>query len=250
MLAPNNITKPFEIKFIIFNNIPLTKQQNIIRKKLCKNDDLKKILKESCCELNDMIKFLDRVEPSICSLDEHKQLRMSFKSLHDDNKKESNSFIFNQNHSMCKEYFSIDELTIISQKIKEKIEDYLHYEIKLLLSNTDFKLLGHKYTEGNKAWERKPSDNPEWAKYEIEDLFLCHKCKGWFSYLYYNQGKIIALCDRIGTYEYMNDDEDRGGRRWACNYCMDKILYDNNIITITNIDCKIIKFKYKHPILN
>jgi len=230
--------------------MPLTKQQNIIRKKMCENDDLKKILKESCCELNDMIKFLDRVEPSICSLDEHKQLRMSFKSLHDDNKKESNSFIFNQNHCMCKEYFSIDELTIISQKIKEKIEDYLHYEIKLLLSNTDFKLLGHKYTEGNKAWERKPRDT--WEDCRYEDLFLCHNCKGWWSSRCYSKGKIIALpdTDSNNTYAYMIDDEDRGGRRWACDYCMDKILYDNNIITITNIDCKIIKFKYKHPIFN
>ena len=53
--------------------------------------------------------------------------------------------------------------------------------------------------------------------------------------------KIIALCDSIDTYEYMNDDEDRGGKRWACDNCIDKILYYNNIITITNIDGKIIK---------
>ena len=37
--------------------------------------------------------------------------------------------------------------------------------------------------------------------------------------------------------------------RSACNYCVNKILYDNNIITITNIDGKIINCDNKHPIL-
>ena len=45
------------------------------------NDDLKKRLNEYCCELNYMIKFLDRVKPAICSLDGNKQLRMSIISL-------------------------------------------------------------------------------------------------------------------------------------------------------------------------
>ena len=98
---------PFGIKFIIFDNMPLTKEQNEIREKMCEmkviNNDLKKILKESCCELNYMIKFLDRVEPAICSLDGNKQLRMSFISLVNQNKKNSNSLIFNQKHPMCKE---------------------------------------------------------------------------------------------------------------------------------------------------
>ena len=112
----------------------------------------------------------------------------------------------------------------------------------LLMQKTKLKSLWGKI-EGNKVWERKPDNNPEWAKHKIEDLFLCHKCNGQFRSHTYEYGKIIALCDSdsISTYEYMNDDEDRGGRRWACDNCIDKILYDNNIITITNIDGKIIK---------
>ena len=65
--------------------MPLTKEQNEIREKMCEmkviNNDLKKILKESCCELKYMIKFLDRLEPAICSLDGNKQLRMNIISL-------------------------------------------------------------------------------------------------------------------------------------------------------------------------
>ena len=95
--------------------------------------------------------------------------------------------------------------------------------------------------EGNKVWKRKPDNNLEWAKDKREDLFLWHKCKSWLPLHYYKHMKIIALCDSIDTYEYMNDDEDRGGKRWACDNCIDKILYYNNIITITNIDGKIIK---------
>lgn len=143
---------PFGIKFIIFDNISLTEKQNKIREKMCEikeiNNDLKKILKESCCELNYMIKFLDRLEPAICSLDENKQLRMSFISLVNQNKKDSNSIIFNQNHSMCKKYFNIEELIIISLKIKEKIENYLHYEIpvfKLLTKNGKIKKINIEY---------------------------------------------------------------------------------------------------------
>jgi len=112
------------------------------------NNDLKKILKESCRELNYMIKFLDRLEPAICSLDENKQLRMCLISLVNQNKKDSNSIIFNQNHPMCKKYFNTEELTIISLKIKEKIENYLHYEIpvfKLLTKNGKIKKINIEY---------------------------------------------------------------------------------------------------------
>jgi len=48
----------------------------------------------------------------------------------------------------------------------------------------------------------------------------------------------------------MNDDIDRGGRKWACNFCMEKILYENSIITITNKEGKIINYKTNHPILD
>jgi len=249
----NTINHSLSIKFTIFDNIILTKKQNEIREKLCdmkvKDNDLKKILKEVSSELNDIIKFLDRLEPSICSLDEKKQLRTCFVSLINQNKKESNSIIFNQNHLACEEYFTSEELTIISQKIKEKIESYLQYKIaEPIIYNArednkeDNKIDKSKPVwgkiEGNKVWKRKPRDDPpEYTKFRNEDLFLCHNCKDWLPWFKYCNGKIIALSD-IDTdsdniYEYMNDDKDRGGRRWACDNCIDKILYDNNIITIT-----------------
>ena len=104
----------------------------------------------------------------------------------------------------------------------------------------------------NKKWERKPRDLPEWAKFRIEDLFLCHNCKGWFPWFKFCDGKIIALpdTDSNNTYAYMNDDKDRGGRRWACDYCIEKILYESKIITITNEKGKIIDYNYDHPILD
>ena len=100
----------------------------------------------------------------------------------------------------------------------------------------------------NKKWDRKPRDDPpEWKEFQNEDLFLCYNCKSWLPWFKYCQGMIIAL-DNIdsnshNTYEYMNDDKDRGGRRWSCDYCIEKILYGNNIITITNEKNKIIIMK-------
>lgn len=115
---------PFNIKFLIFDeNKPVTKNQlKIINKLIDMNNidnDMKKILKNSITGL-DQYKFLDRLEPSICSLDEKKQLRMSFTMYNGD--KNQHSIYFNQQHSQCIEYFSIEELTNISNRIKNEIE--------------------------------------------------------------------------------------------------------------------------------
>jgi hypothetical protein len=123
----------FNIKFTIFDeNKPLTKKQIQLRNKLVdmnnNDNDMKKILKYAITGLNDY-KFLDRVEPSICSVDEKKQLRLSF--WHSDQCK--HSLHFNQRHSSCKEYFSIEELKNISNRIKNELEEYLHYEIDTIL---------------------------------------------------------------------------------------------------------------------
>ena len=75
-------------------------------------------------KLNDY-KFLDRVEPSISSIDETKQLRLAW-SQSDQYKY---SLYFNQRHSCCKEYFSIEELKNISNRIKNELDEYLHYDI-------------------------------------------------------------------------------------------------------------------------
>ena len=102
----------------------------------------------------------------------------------------------------------------------------------------------------NKKWERKPrEDPPEWAKFRIEDLFLCHNCKGWFPWFKYCVGQKIVFpnTNSDNTYEYMNDNEDRGGRRWACDDCIKKLLYESKIITITNEKGKIIDFNSNHP---
>ena len=114
---------PFKIKFTIFDeNRPLTKTN---KNNLIDMNDMKKILKNVISGLND-VKFLDRFEPSICSLDEKKQLRMSF--CYQD-KKYQHSIHFNQDHSLCKEYFTIEELKNISNKIKIELEEYLHKDI-------------------------------------------------------------------------------------------------------------------------
>jgi hypothetical protein len=114
----------FNIKFTIFDeNQPLTKKQIQIRNNLS-NDDMKQILKNAIIGLNDY-KFLDRVEPSISSIDETKQLRLAW-SQSDQYKY---SLYFNQRHSCCKEYFSIEELKNISNRIKNELDEYLHYDI-------------------------------------------------------------------------------------------------------------------------
>jgi len=39
------------------------------------------------------------------------------------------SLYFNQRHSSCKEYLSIEELKNISTRIKNELDEYLHYDI-------------------------------------------------------------------------------------------------------------------------
>jgi hypothetical protein len=47
----------------------------------------------------------------------------------DKDKKYQHSIHFNQNHSLCTEYFSIEELKIISFAINKELEEYLRYDI-------------------------------------------------------------------------------------------------------------------------
>ena len=127
-----NIIIPFNLKFTIFDeDKPLTQKQIKIRNNLIDmnniDNDMKKILKKSTIDFNEY-KFLDRVEPSISSIDEKKQLRMKLSYILAKNKY-AHSLHFTQNHSQCKEYFSIEELKNISNRIKNELEEYLHYEI-------------------------------------------------------------------------------------------------------------------------
>ena len=98
----------------------------------------------------------------------------------------------------------------------------------------------------NKPWKRKPSDNPNWKEFRIEDIFQCHHCKEYYPWMHFGKGKILALGGNDdNTYKYLDDSEDRGGRRWACDTCIDKILYNNKLITITDTDGKIINIDIK-----
>jgi hypothetical protein len=96
----------------------------------------------------------------------------------------------------------------------------------------------------NKPWKRKP--HPEWKEHRIEDLFLCHTCKNWYPWFTFRMGKFFAIPSHNGenTYDYMNDKEDRGGRRWSCDMCIYKILYNNKIITITDNSGKLLDLDY------
>lgn len=122
---------PFNIKFVIFDeNKPLTQKQIKIRNKLIDmnniDNDMKKILKNSISNLSEY-KFLNRLEPSIATIDEQKQLRMMLGYIV--NNQYSHSVHFSQKHSQCKKYFSIEELKNISNNLKKELEEYLHYEI-------------------------------------------------------------------------------------------------------------------------
>jgi hypothetical protein len=118
---------PFNVKFIIFDeNKEITKQQQKL--KFCINEKIKDILKN---KFNHDInyKFLDRMEASLSSIDENKQIRLRIDTAHTTCKKYQHSLHFHQKHSCSKEYFTIDELKYISNKIKFGLEKFLHYEI-------------------------------------------------------------------------------------------------------------------------
>ena len=119
---------PFSVKFRIFYDYHLTKKDVNLRQKICK--EFHSIFKVIVEDFSDKYKYLDRFEPSLCSLDEKKQLRMNFSSMLNQDKTQSCYIIFHQHHSCCQEYFGLDELKLISQRIKKELEDnYLPYEI-------------------------------------------------------------------------------------------------------------------------
>ena len=120
---------PFSIKFFIFNEHEnTTKKQNELRKSMIVGEILKNMLKNAFVNDNNY-KFLDRVEPSISSIDEKKQLRLRIDSNHKESRQYQHSLHFHQEHCARKEYFSIDELKYISHKIKIELEEFLNYEI-------------------------------------------------------------------------------------------------------------------------
>jgi hypothetical protein len=117
----------FSVKFKIFYHYPLTTKELKLRENLC--EDFHTILKTIVTDLTN-IKYLERCEPSISSLDEKKQLRMDFCSMLNQDETQSCYLIFDQNKSHG-EYFSLEELKVICQRIKQELEEnYLPYEIQ------------------------------------------------------------------------------------------------------------------------
>jgi hypothetical protein len=122
------MTFPFNIKIVIFDeNKELLKKQKEIRKELIM-DNMRYIFKE-LFNKDTNYKWLDRMEASVSSIDENKQLRLRFDTSHNENKKYQYSLHFHQKHTGSKEYFTIEELKYISDKIKIGLETFLHYEI-------------------------------------------------------------------------------------------------------------------------
>jgi hypothetical protein len=120
---------PFSVEFNIFyKNMVIDKKAIDIMNKLktgfhTKDSILKRIISYSVENLGTKYKLFDRLEPSISSIDEKKQLRLAIDI---DKLKYNNSIYFNQTGS---EYFTIEELKDISQKVKEELEEYLRFEI-------------------------------------------------------------------------------------------------------------------------
>ena len=115
----------FNIEFIIFDPQKIITKKNQDFKDKLINDDLLKILSFAIEDLENY-KILDRMEPSISSIDENIQLRLKYITLESDMNKHSLFFYQNNNESY---YFEIDELIKISKRIKKELEEYLHYEI-------------------------------------------------------------------------------------------------------------------------
>ena len=118
---------PFSVEFNIFyKNMVIDQKAIDIMNKLktdfhTKDSILKKILSYSVEQLCTKYKLFERAEPSISSIDEKKQLRLAIDKL-----EHMNSIYFNQTGS---EYFTIEELKDISEKVKEELEEYLRFDI-------------------------------------------------------------------------------------------------------------------------
>ena len=115
---------PFYVKFVIFDQHKnVTKEQQNIKKQL--HEDLNEIFKNTFNDKDDdNLKFLDRCEAAVSSINEIKQLRLcnwfNKVDIH------PHSIVFHQLHCHNEEYFTIEELKYISHKIKHELELYLH----------------------------------------------------------------------------------------------------------------------------
>jgi hypothetical protein len=106
----------YNLRFVFFGICKLlTKKQKLLFRD---NDKIKQVLKKSIANLN-YVKFLDRVEPSISSLDEKKQLRMNLNNFYLNNN--IYSLTFNQNCCWAVECFTMKELMEITESIEKEL---------------------------------------------------------------------------------------------------------------------------------
>lgn len=134
---------PFSVEFQIFDkNQTLSDKEIKIRNDLLYEGMLKIIVQNALKTLdpnNCKIKYLERFEAVISSVDETKQLRSSF---YGSKQTKDHCIYFHQNHSSCQQYFTDKELIDIIMSIKSALEQYLGYSIndpKLFFDIEDFK---------------------------------------------------------------------------------------------------------------
>jgi hypothetical protein len=86
------------------------------------------------------LKYLERCEPGFSTLDEKKQLRVDMydilsieynKSIYDDSRDNGMNSITFLNHG--EESFDLTELKVITKKLANEIEEYLHYGIESII---------------------------------------------------------------------------------------------------------------------
>jgi len=94
----------FNIKFTIFDENKLISKTQEKLKKTTIWEYLRDIIKE-LFNIDDNLKFLDRAEAYVCSIDENKQLRLRLDT--QNLKKYQHSLHFHQEHSGSKDYFTI-----------------------------------------------------------------------------------------------------------------------------------------------
>jgi hypothetical protein len=79
-------------------------------------------------------------------------------------------------------------------------------------------------------WKRKP--NVVCPEDPREDLFFCHKCGESWPWFLYTKGGLHEFEDHSvdQMYYLLNDDKNRGGLKWACNYCIDSMFRYHSMI--------------------
>lgn len=120
---------PFRVEFVIIYNYQyksLTVKQKQMKYQMLMGNILHDIFK-TIFQNDARFKYLERSEPAISSLDETKQLRLVFDTLHLESWRHQRSLHFHQSNGS--QYMSMEELTYVTYKMKKGLEEFLHYEI-------------------------------------------------------------------------------------------------------------------------